>query len=117
MDIFCLQEVWYADTQKKIYNDVKDYYPYVLSAVDLTDNTVSSEPACTVDVLIPALECQRNACSAFADDVTRFRICGVLRYVHRGREQGGVSMGFIDITAHPLNAVACRRSHNCLNHV
>ena len=81
VDIFCLQEVWYADIQKKIYSGVKDYYPYVLSAVDLTDNTVSSEPACTLEVLSSVQECQRNACSAFASDNTRFRLCGILRYV------------------------------------
>lgn len=80
VDIFCLQEVWYADVQRKIYNGVREYYPYVLSAVNLTDNTVSSEPACTVDMLFPGLGCQMNACGQFASDPNQFAICGATRY-------------------------------------
>ena len=82
VDIFCLQEVWYADIQRQIYNGVKDYYPYVLSAVDLTDSTVSSEPACTIEMLGPALECQINSCSEFSNDPPQFAACGGVRYRH-----------------------------------
>ena len=82
VDIFCLAEVWYADIQRQIYNGVKDYYPYALSAVDLTDSTVSSEPACTTEMLAPAIECQMNSCSEFANDIYQFAICGAIRYVH-----------------------------------
>ena len=79
VDIFCLQEVWYADIQRQIYNGVKDYYPYALSAVDLTDSTVSSEPACTRDTLNQFLQCQAMNCAALADSITQYEICGVLR--------------------------------------
>lgn len=79
MDIFCLQEIWFGDIQKQIYNGVKDYYPYALSAVDLTDNTVSSEPACTSETLNQFLQCRALHCAAFAGSNFEFQICGVLR--------------------------------------
>ena len=81
MDIFCLQEVWYADIQRQIYNGVKDYYPYALSTVDLNDSTVSSEPACTIEILAPANECRVNECSEFASNALPMAICWVTRYV------------------------------------
>jgi len=80
VDIFCLQEVWYADIQRQIYNGVKDYYPYALSAVDLTDSTVSSEPACTIEMLGPAIECQMNSCSEYANNPLQFAACVAIRY-------------------------------------
>ena len=36
VDIFCLQEVWQASVQRKIRNDLKAFYPYALSAIDLS---------------------------------------------------------------------------------
>ena len=80
MDIFCLQEVWYADIQRQIYNGVKDYYPYALSAVDLTDSTVSSEPACTIEMLGPGIECQMNFCSEYENDHFQLVACVATRY-------------------------------------
>ena len=80
VDIFCLQEVWYADIQRQIYNGVKDYYPYALSAVDLTDSTVSSEPACTMEMLGPGIECQMNFCSQYANNPLLFATCVAIRY-------------------------------------
>ena len=79
VDIFCLQEVWYADIQRQIYNGVKDYYPYALSAVDLTDSTVSSEPACTRDTVNQFLQCQAMSCAAFAGSFFQTAVCAALR--------------------------------------
>ena len=48
--MFCLQEVWLTETQRKIYQGVKDRYRYIVSPVDLTQDPSSdtTAPACSV---------------------------------------------------------------------
>ena len=62
VDIFCLQEVWYADVQRSLYNSVRDKYPYALSAVDLNNSTGNSDPVCPFVVLGQFDECQATNC-------------------------------------------------------
>ena len=50
VDIFCLQEVWGSDVQRKIRTDLKPFYPHALSAIDLdTEPTDTTTPACGDD--------------------------------------------------------------------
>ena len=47
--MFCLQEVWLTETQRKIYQGVKHRYRYIVSPVDLTqDPSSDTTPACSV---------------------------------------------------------------------
>ena len=46
-DVFCLQEVWLTETQRKVYQGVKDHYPYIVTSIDLTqDPNEDKSPAC-----------------------------------------------------------------------
>ena len=77
VDIFCLQEVWYADVQKSLYNSVKDKYPYALSAVDLNNSTGNSDPVCAVAELGQFGACQATNCPGLFG--TQALACLVLR--------------------------------------
>ena len=47
--MFCLQEVWLTETQRKVYQGVKDRYPYVVSNIDLMqDSSNDTTPACSI---------------------------------------------------------------------
>ena len=78
VDIFCLQEVWYADVQKSLYNSVKDKYPYALSAVDLNNSsTGNSDPVCSVAELGQFGACLATNCPGLSG--TEALACLVLR--------------------------------------
>ena len=50
VDIFCLQEVFSSDVQRRIRRDLQPFYPYALSAIDLdTEPSDSTTPACGED--------------------------------------------------------------------
>ena len=78
MDIFCLQEVWEPYVQRKIYSEVKGFYPYALSAIDLENEPVSDGTrACDSDLLDAALACRERACQGLTGPA--FAFCGSLR--------------------------------------
>ena len=78
VDIFCLQEVWFADVQRSLYNSVRDKYPYALSAVDLNNSTGNSDPVCPLVVLGQFGACQATNCPGLSG--TELLGCLVLRY-------------------------------------
>ena len=65
MDIFCLQELFFGDVQRQVYNAAKDLYPYVHTATDLTvDDSTSTTPACTPEENAQFVSCLiANGCS------------------------------------------------------
>ena len=78
VDIFCLQEVWEPSVQRKIYSEVKGFYPYALSAIDLENEPVSDgTTACDSDLLDAALACRERACQGLTGPALAF--CGTLR--------------------------------------
>ena len=79
VDIFCLQEVWGSDVQRKIHTDLKPFYPHALSAIDLdTEPTDTTTPACGDDSDYEAvIICRAQRC---ADQLgIAFALCGILR--------------------------------------
>ena len=80
IDIFCLQEVWEARIQRKIRRDLKDFYPYALSAIDLENAPGSDTPACDSDELDALLTCREQRCAGLSGAPLVF--CGILRYEH-----------------------------------
>lgn len=81
VDILCLQEVWTADVQRKIRRDLKPFYPYALSAIDLDMPPADTTPlTCPQDGLQEFFNCRALRCAeqtGFA-----FVICGILRYLY-----------------------------------
>ena len=62
--MFCLQEVWLTETQRKIYQGVKDRYRYIVSPVDLTqDPSSDTTPACSVAGFQAATTCSVIQCT------------------------------------------------------
>ena len=76
VDIFCLQEVWQASVQRKIRNDLKAFYPYALSAIDLS-GPGSDTPACDSDALDALFACRELRCPGLSGPQLAF--CGTLR--------------------------------------
>ena len=77
MDIFCLQEVFFADIQRQIYRALVDRYPYILSAANLTKETESPERACGVQEALGLVACVQTNCAGLTGgDAT---ICFVQR--------------------------------------
>ena len=62
VDIFCLQEVWRGNVQRRLRKELKAYYPYALSAIDLDTQPDNSGPACTSDEVNIAFTCQEQNC-------------------------------------------------------
>jgi hypothetical protein len=62
VDIICLQEVLLANLQRQIYRAVKDEYPYILSALDLTVEEESPERACAVGEVEQVDQCSQVQC-------------------------------------------------------
>ena len=62
--MFCLQEVWLTETQRKIYQGVKDRYQYIVSPVDLTqDPSSDTTPACSVAGFQAFATCSVTQCT------------------------------------------------------
>lgn len=79
MDIICLQEVLTADIQWEIYRSLKDKYPYILSALDLTIEGESLERACTLQELQQVGFCVQTQCAGLSGQ--ELIGCSSLRYV------------------------------------
>lgn len=62
VDIICLQEVLFADIQRQIYRGLKDKYPYILSALDLSAEGESPERACALEEVQQVLGCSQAQC-------------------------------------------------------
>ena len=78
VDIFCLQEAWTADVQRKIRRDLKPFYPYALSGIDLdTDPSDTTTPSCPLNDLDGYFDCRAQRCEGLTGN--QFGICGVLR--------------------------------------
>ena len=78
MDLWCLQEVWYADVQRELYAAVKDNFPYALSAINLTDYSDDDEVACNSTAELEACVTQSN-CGELYNDTATATACVVLR--------------------------------------
>ena len=59
--MICLQEIWKSNTQRRIYQEVRDLYPYHVSTIDLTTENVTPEPVCS------ALDVQQYGACLFAN--------------------------------------------------
>ena len=68
VDIFCLQEVFFADIQRQIYRALKERYPYILSATDLTLESESPERACEPQELFGVFTCVQTLCAGLPDN-------------------------------------------------
>ena len=78
VDIFCLQEIWTADVQRKICRDLKPFYPYALSAIDLdTDPSDTTTPSCPQGSVDAAFDCRALNCAGLSG--LAFGVCGILR--------------------------------------
>lgn len=79
MDIFCLQEVWTTDIQRKIRRSLKPYYPYALSAIDLEKERVdTTTPACGVASGVDSyFGCRHQRCAGLSG--LAYAACGVIR--------------------------------------
>ena len=73
VDIYCVEEVWEADVQRKIRNDLREFYPYALSPIDL-----DTEPTSTVPPTAAAnfLRCRSLRCTGQTG--LAFGFCGIL---------------------------------------
>ena len=71
MDIFCLQEVVQADVQRRIYSALRQKYPYAVSALDLSAEVDSSQPACTLEEAGGVQVCTVTNCAGLDEDSTR----------------------------------------------
>ena len=63
VDIWCLQEVFFADVHRKIYNAVSSRYPYALSSSSLSANEPlgDSPSACSPEMLQSVGACVQRA--------------------------------------------------------
>ena len=77
VDIFCLQEVWEANTQRRIRKELKDVYPYALSAIDLDAEPSSDGPVCGRSELESVLTCQEQRCPGLQGAAMSF--CNIIR--------------------------------------
>ena len=79
VDIFCLQEAWTADVQRKIRRDLKPFYPYALSAIDLdTEPSDTTTPSCQQGPLLARyFNCRALNCAGQSG--VAFGVCGILR--------------------------------------
>lgn len=78
VDILCLQEVYFADTQRQIYRSLRHKYPYAVSALDLSVEDVNTQmPACSVQEGTVFQQCVHTQCAG----ITGFQLggCVVLR--------------------------------------
>ena len=68
--MFCLQEVWLTETQRKIYREVKDRYPYIVSPIELTEELSyrnDTTPACDADSVDLVSDCAGAHCNSSGD--------------------------------------------------
>ena len=79
VDIICLQEILTANIQREIYRALKDEYPYILSALNLTIEGESLEMACDLEELQQVGLCVGMQCGG----LTGLELvgCTSLRYV------------------------------------
>ena len=77
VDIFCLQEIWEANVQRRIRKELKDVYPYALSAIDLDAEPSSDGPVCGRSVVDSVLACQKQHCIGLQGATLSF--CTVIR--------------------------------------
>lgn len=79
MDILCLQEVFFADTQRLIYRALKNKYPYAVSALNLSLDEESPQRACTVQEAILFQTCIATQCPGLTGNL--LGNCFLMRYV------------------------------------
>ena len=77
VDIFCLQEVYEPRVQRKVRRDLKNFYPYALSAIDLDNEPDSDELACDSDTLNTLFACLTQRCPGVSGPEQV--VCGTLR--------------------------------------
>ena len=77
VDIFCLQEIWEANVQRRIRKELKDVYPYALSAIDLDGDPSSDGPVCDRSEVESVLACREQRCIGLQGATLSF--CGVVR--------------------------------------
>ena len=58
----CLQGVMFADIQRQIYQDLRDTYPYIHSAVDFSADYDVETPACTQGQVEQFAACIKEKC-------------------------------------------------------
>ena len=69
--MFCLQEVWLTETQRTLYQGVKDRYRYIISAIDLTqDPSSDTTPACSVSGFQAFALCSAVQCTNATNPIT-----------------------------------------------
>ena len=78
VDIFCLQEVWRGNVQRRLRKELKAYYPYALSAIDLDTQPDNSGPACTSDEVNIVFTCQEQNCPGLSGP--ELVVCSIARY-------------------------------------
>lgn len=78
IDILCLQEIWSSQQQRKLRADLKPFYPYALSAVDLENEPSNENPACPSSQLGEYFTCREQRCEGRTG--VDFSTCGTLRY-------------------------------------
>ena len=78
VDIFCLQEAWTADVQRKIRRDLKPFYPYAQSVIDLdTEPSDTTTPSCQQGSVDATFDCRALNCAVLSGPA--FGVCGTLR--------------------------------------
>ena len=80
VDIFCLQELWGSGSQRRIRRELKPFYPYALSAVDLDTEPDGDDMACDErdnDVIDDILNCRMQHCVGMS--VVEEAFCGIFR--------------------------------------
>lgn len=77
MDIWCLQEVLFADVQQQIYQNLSQAYPHIYSNLRFEDEFDSETLACTPDQLQQFEVCAQSNCPIM--DPRQFQACVVLR--------------------------------------
>lgn len=86
MDTFCLQEVFFADIQRQVYRELKDRYPHVLTATDLTASDTDPARACAPLDLQAFGACFLMQCASSEGDA--MLVCAVERSVYREFQVG-----------------------------
>ena len=58
----CLQEILAVDIQQQIYRSLRQVYPYIYSALDLTAEFDAQTPACTLSDVEQLDSCVETQC-------------------------------------------------------
>ena len=77
VDIFCLQEVWEANLQRRIYSELSEIYPYVVSAIDIESVSNSTATACKNNESDAYFNCREDQCAELSGG--SLTVCGILR--------------------------------------